>query len=151
LGYPVPGGNKYRNLALLVGGVSKIETINYAHESHGTLNGKGCAGDVRQKLKSTDPTSRQRGRPTSTNPKLSTTKKSKREWGKLVAGPRWVPDTKMDWPTDRRSYYNFDFDFDLISIRPGSFIKTNLTNSLVLQAQHTKACICFFKYLLAKC
>jgi hypothetical protein len=25
---------------------------------------KGCAGDVRQKLKSTDPTSRQRGRPT---------------------------------------------------------------------------------------
>jgi hypothetical protein len=23
-------------LALLVGGVSKIETINYAHESHGT-------------------------------------------------------------------------------------------------------------------
>jgi hypothetical protein len=32
---------------------------------------KGCAGDARQKLKSTDPTSRQRGRPTSTNPKLS--------------------------------------------------------------------------------
>jgi hypothetical protein len=32
---------------------------------------KDCAGDVRQKLKSTDPTSRQRGRPTSTNPKLS--------------------------------------------------------------------------------
>jgi hypothetical protein len=32
----VPGGNKYRNLALLVGGVSKIETINYAHESSGT-------------------------------------------------------------------------------------------------------------------
>jgi hypothetical protein len=31
LGYPVPGGNKYRNLALLVGGVSKIETINYAN------------------------------------------------------------------------------------------------------------------------
>jgi hypothetical protein len=33
LGYSVPGGNKYRNLALQVGGVSKIETINYAHES----------------------------------------------------------------------------------------------------------------------
>jgi hypothetical protein len=30
LDYPVPGGNKYGNLALLVGGVSKIETINYA-------------------------------------------------------------------------------------------------------------------------
>jgi hypothetical protein len=27
------GGNKCRNLALLVGGVSKIETINCAHES----------------------------------------------------------------------------------------------------------------------
>jgi hypothetical protein len=31
----------------------------------------GCADDVRQKVKSTDPTSRQRGRPTSTNPKVS--------------------------------------------------------------------------------
>jgi hypothetical protein len=30
------GGNKYRNLALQVGGVSKIETINYAHEPRGT-------------------------------------------------------------------------------------------------------------------
>jgi hypothetical protein len=36
LGYTVPGGNKYRDLALLVEGVSKIETINYAHESCGT-------------------------------------------------------------------------------------------------------------------
>jgi hypothetical protein len=33
---PVPEENKYRNLALQVGGVSKIETINYAHESRGT-------------------------------------------------------------------------------------------------------------------
>jgi hypothetical protein len=32
---------------------------------------KGCAGDARQKLKSIDPISLQRGRPTSTNPKLS--------------------------------------------------------------------------------
>jgi hypothetical protein len=29
--------------------------------------------------------------------------KSKKEWEKLVAGPRWVPDTKTDWPTDRLS------------------------------------------------
>jgi hypothetical protein len=36
IGLPCTWGNKYRNLALLVGGVSKIETINYAHESHGT-------------------------------------------------------------------------------------------------------------------
>jgi hypothetical protein len=36
LGYPVPGGNKHKNLALQVGGVSKIETINYTHKSRGT-------------------------------------------------------------------------------------------------------------------
>jgi hypothetical protein len=29
-------GNKYRNLALHVGGVSKIQTIKCAHESRGT-------------------------------------------------------------------------------------------------------------------
>jgi hypothetical protein len=43
---PMPGGYKfttlflgeliYRNLALQVGGVSKIETIKYTHESRGT-------------------------------------------------------------------------------------------------------------------
>jgi hypothetical protein len=33
LGYPVPGGNKYWNLTIQVGRVSKIETIKYAHES----------------------------------------------------------------------------------------------------------------------
>jgi hypothetical protein len=36
MGYPVPGGNKYRNLALQVRGISKIETIQLAHESPGT-------------------------------------------------------------------------------------------------------------------
>jgi hypothetical protein len=30
IGSSVPGGNKYRNLALLVGGFSKIEIINCA-------------------------------------------------------------------------------------------------------------------------
>jgi hypothetical protein len=30
-GLPVPGGNKHKNLALQVWGVSKIETIKYAH------------------------------------------------------------------------------------------------------------------------
>jgi hypothetical protein len=39
------------------------------------------------------------------NPQLS--KENFKEKEKLVVGPRWVPDTKMDWPTD----YNFDFDF----------------------------------------
>jgi hypothetical protein len=66
----------------------------------GLRSEKGCAGDARQKLKSTDPTSRQRGRPTSTNRNCQ---KKNREREKLVAGPRWVPDTKKDWPTDSRS------------------------------------------------
>jgi hypothetical protein len=65
----------------------------------GLRSDKGYTGDARQKLKTTDPTSRQRGRPTSTNPKLSK-KYSKREGEKLVADPRWVPDTKTDWPSD---------------------------------------------------
>jgi hypothetical protein len=41
---------------------------------------KRCAGDARQKLKITKPTSCQRGRPTSTNPQLS--KNNQRESGK---------------------------------------------------------------------
>jgi hypothetical protein len=52
----------------------------------GLRSEKGCAGDAQQKLKSTDPTSRQRGHLTSTNPKLSK-KKNQIEWEKLVAGP----------------------------------------------------------------
>jgi hypothetical protein len=40
-----------------------------------------------------------------TNSQLS--KENFKEKEKLVAVPRWVPDTKTDWPTDCRSYYNF--------------------------------------------
>jgi hypothetical protein len=36
MGYPVPGGNKYKNLTLQVEGVLKTETTKYAYESHGT-------------------------------------------------------------------------------------------------------------------
>jgi hypothetical protein len=32
------------------------------------------------------------------------------EKAKLVAGPRWWSDTRRDWPTDRRSQENFDFN-----------------------------------------
>jgi hypothetical protein len=31
-------GNKYRDITLQIGGVSKIESIKYAHESCGTQN-----------------------------------------------------------------------------------------------------------------
>jgi hypothetical protein len=41
--------------------------------------------------------SRQRERPTSTNPQLCDSNIN------LVVIPRWVLDTKTDWPTDRRS------------------------------------------------
>jgi hypothetical protein len=36
IGLPCSWEKKYRNLALQVGGVSKIETIKYAHKSRGT-------------------------------------------------------------------------------------------------------------------
>jgi hypothetical protein len=62
---------------------------------------KDYAGDAQQKLKTADPTSRQTGRSTSINPQLP--KIIEEEGEKLVAVPRWVPDTKADWPTDRRS------------------------------------------------
>jgi hypothetical protein len=45
------------------------------------------------------PSSRQRRRPTSTNPQLSDSNKD------LVLSPRWVLYSKTDWPTDRRSYH----------------------------------------------
>jgi hypothetical protein len=44
----------------------------------------------------TDPSSHERGHPISTNP-LSDRNKN------LVTGPRWVPDTKTNGPTDHRS------------------------------------------------
>jgi hypothetical protein len=62
---------------------------------------KGCAGDVQQKLKTADQSSSQRGHPTSTNPKLSKNNFKKVE--KLDVGPRWLPDTKTDWPTVGRN------------------------------------------------
>jgi hypothetical protein len=58
----------------------------------GLRSEKGCAGDARQQLKTTDPTSSQRGRPTSTNPKLS--KNNQRENEKNWSS---VPDTETDW------------------------------------------------------
>jgi hypothetical protein len=66
-GYPVLGGNKYRNLTLQVEGVSKIEAINILVSPVGLRSEKVCASYAQQELKTTDPTSRQRGRPTSRN------------------------------------------------------------------------------------
>jgi hypothetical protein len=60
-----------------------------------------CSGKAQKQLyeQITDTSSHQRGRPTSRIPHLSERKKS------LVMGFRWEIDTKIDWPTDRRSQY----------------------------------------------
>jgi hypothetical protein len=65
-----------------------------------------CAGEDQQQQQITDPSFRQRGRYKITNPQLSEENFKKKE--KLVVGPRWVPDTKTDWPTDCRSSLNFN-------------------------------------------
>jgi hypothetical protein len=66
MGHPVPGGYKYGKLALQVGGVSQIETIKYRYDEY-------RAGEAQQEVKTTVPTARQKGRPTSTNPYMSET------------------------------------------------------------------------------
>jgi hypothetical protein len=53
----------------------------------GLRSEKGCAGDARQKLKSTDPIFHQRERPTPTNPKLS-----KNNQGENAKNWSWAPD-----------------------------------------------------------
>jgi hypothetical protein len=53
-----------------------------------------CTGEGQQRLETTDRSSRQRGRITSTNPQPSDSNKN------LVLGPTWDLDTKTDWPTD---------------------------------------------------
>jgi hypothetical protein len=63
---------------------------------------KRCAGDAQQKLKTTDPTSRQSAHP---HQQIRNCLKiiNKKEIEKLVAGLRCVLDTRTEWPTDRRS------------------------------------------------
>jgi hypothetical protein len=56
-----------------------------------------CAGKGQQQLQTTDPSSRQRGRPKATNPQLPNNNKD------LVVSPKWVLFSKTDWPADRRS------------------------------------------------
>jgi hypothetical protein len=59
---------------------------------------EGCAGDARKKRKTIDPTSVRVGGPYQQIRKYLKIIKEIRG-KKLVAGPRWVPDTKRDWPT----------------------------------------------------
>jgi hypothetical protein len=65
--YPVPGGYKYRNLALQVGEISILIQQNMVIESRGTQTQERLVGEAQQQLKATYPTTRQGGRPTSIN------------------------------------------------------------------------------------
>jgi hypothetical protein len=49
-------------------GSLKTETVKYGREIQGTRTEKDCAGEAQQHIQKTDPSSRQRGRPTKTRP-----------------------------------------------------------------------------------
>jgi hypothetical protein len=91
---------------------------------------KGCAGDAQEKLETTDPTSYQRGRPTSTNPQLSKNNSRKKgiNWSRVTDGcltPRQTGRLTVDsnitlsltlthqstirqnWPKTRRPWLKF--------------------------------------------
>jgi hypothetical protein len=70
-----------------------------AASSTGLKPEKDCAGKGQQHIQKTDPSSRQREVPTSTNPQLSDSNKN---W---VVSPRWKLYSKTDWPADRQSLH----------------------------------------------
>jgi hypothetical protein len=65
------------------------------------LSSGDCAGEDQQLQQITDPSSRQRVR--YNIPNSNCLKENLKEIAKFVAGPRWAPDSKTDWPTDCRS------------------------------------------------
>jgi hypothetical protein len=78
--------SKYGDLALQVGGVSRIGTIEYGLESRGTST-RDCAAEDQQKQQIADPSSRQRGRYKITYPQLSKENfKAKQNWSRVPDG-----------------------------------------------------------------
>jgi hypothetical protein len=66
---------------------------------------------------------------------LELPKEDLKEKEKLVAGPRWVPDTKTDWPIDCLSLFNFNFSWcppgsARPSVRDGLVVLTDAEDSL---------------------
>jgi hypothetical protein len=60
----------------------------------------------------------------------------------MVAGPRWAPHTRTDWPTDCRSQINFNFNFKTRRL----YYKFPV-NKLVYQLKVNKYyCGCVFTY-----
>jgi hypothetical protein len=72
----------------------------------GTVN--DCAGEDQQQLQTTDPSSRQRVRPTSANPELSDSNKN------LVLGPRWGLTPRQ---TGRLTGRNITLTLNLLSVQ----------------------------------
>jgi hypothetical protein len=102
--HPVPEGNKYRNLALKVRGVKK-NTDNKIYswvlwdsdlrKATLVMPSKNCKLQMRLLIRECAP-----------HQQIPKCLKIIKERGKkLVTCPKWVPDTKADWPTDCRSWY----------------------------------------------
>jgi hypothetical protein len=104
----VPGGRGY-NWATL--GVPNLRWLKYGHESCGTRTAEkllwrrpAITDNYRPAL------SPERGRITSANPNCLASNKN------VVTGPRWVPETKTDWPTG----CHFELRVDSVSSELGA-------------------------------
>jgi hypothetical protein len=84
-------------------GESQMRQVKCGLEFCGTLTKEWLLWQGPEAIiqKITDPSSRQRGCYKITNPQLF--QENFKEKVKLVAGPRWAPDTKTDWPTVGRN------------------------------------------------
>jgi hypothetical protein len=105
LGHPVPRGYKYGDLTLHVWGRLESETVKYGHESRGTRTG--------ERLRWRRPAAIVNDRPVLSSGRAPHTKKNPQESDSnknVFLGPSWGLDNKTDWPTDRRSQHDFDFD-----------------------------------------
>jgi hypothetical protein len=90
LGHPLPGGWKYGDLAL------KFETVKYGLES--------CWTQTREWLRWRGPTATANYCSVLSSETASHVNKPATESNRsLWLGHRWMPNTKTDWPTDRRS------------------------------------------------
>jgi hypothetical protein len=91
------GSNTYTAALRVVGGEEngslESKTVKHGRESHE----KDCADEDQQQLYTTDPSSRQKERPTSINLQLSDSNKN------LVVSPRCVLYSKTAWQADRQS------------------------------------------------
>jgi hypothetical protein len=115
-------------------GSLKTETVKYGREIQGTRTRENCAGEGQQHIQKTDPSSRQRGRPTKTRPYLSNKNKY------LVMSPRWGSTPRLtDWPTVSRNV-TLTLTWILVQFR------TRYTSWVIVQFKELTNCEqCFVK------